>query len=238
MAWPKPAQSPFVRLASEAITSNYWGFGPAAGAVVASGATVLALGPGPASGPTVSALAPDPTLGPTVSALAPGSTLEPTVFALAPGPTLGPTVFALAPGPTLGPTVFALAPGSTLGPTVFALALGRALGPTVLAWVPDPMLRPAVPALGPTFLALGRGLASGAILTLGPTVPIERAPPRWAKHMPVSKPNNMPQRITFFMYCPPLFRCLPAASQVRITGLGVPHMIEMLQAPENQGAMG
>src|SRR5664280_1829964 len=102
MAWPKPAQSPFVRLASEAITSNYWGFGPASGAVVASGATVLALGPGPASGPTVSALAPDPTLGPTVSALAPGSTLGPTVFALAPGPTLGPTVFALALDRALG----------------------------------------------------------------------------------------------------------------------------------------
>src|SRR5664280_3600167 len=88
MAWPKPAQSPFVRLASEAITSNYWGFGPASGTVVASGATVLALGRGPASGPTVFALAPGPTLGPTVFALALGRALGPTVFAWVPGPML------------------------------------------------------------------------------------------------------------------------------------------------------
>ena len=155
MGWPKPAHSACVRLASEAITSNYWGLGPASRAVVASGTTVLALGPATESGSTA---------------------------------------------------FVALAPATEAGPTAFA-------------WVPDPTLEPAVPMLEPTFLALGRGLASGAmpalgaILTLGPTVPIERAPPRWAKHMPVSKLNNMPQRITFFIYCPPLFRCLPAASQ-------------------------
>ncbi len=144
---------------SEATIHNYRGAGPASGAGVASGLTVLALGPGAASGLTV-------------SDLAAGSTAA------------GLTVFEFETGPTSGPMV--------------------------LAWVPTPTFEPACPMLGPTFLALGRGLALGsgptfgAILALGPMFPIERAPPRCAKHMPVSKPSSMPPRITFFINCPPL----------------------------------
>jgi hypothetical protein len=112
---------------------------------------------------------------------------------------------ALPSGLASGPTVFAWVPTPASGPTVLAFAPVVALGPTVFAWVPGPTLEPAGRMFGPTCPVLGTGptlgdiVAFGAILAFGPTGPIERAAPRCAKHMPVSKPNNMPPRITFFI---------------------------------------
>ncbi len=129
-----------------------------------------------------------------------------TPCGLAPTAASGLMDFGLVPTVASGLMDFGLVPtaasGSTdlteSGLTDFGLVPIPTLEGTVLARVPIPMA-PACPAFEPMPVTLGKGLAAAGPILAFPAAPIGRPIPRCAKHMPVSKPSNMPQRITFLI---------------------------------------
>lgn len=143
----------------------------------------------------------------------------------------------LSPTAASGPMDFGLLPAAASGLmdltesglTVFGLVPIPTLEGTALAGVPIPVA-PACPTFEPIPVTLGKGLAAAGPILAFPAAPIGRPIPRWAKHMPVSKPNNMPQRITFLVLSS-ADRCLGAASQRRVPDLGVPLRLQPVLHP-------